>query len=162
NRWHNGHHGDRTGFFGFFECRDDREAAAALLASAERWLLERGLTTVRGPISPSMNHECGLLVDGFSTPPTVMTSRNPPYYGSLIECAGYAKVQDLLGYWIPARTKLAVPDRVRELAEHTRRRTRVHFRELNVNALEQEARKVLELYCDAWVANWGFVPPGWD
>jgi hypothetical protein len=162
NRWHNRHHGDRVGFFGFFECLDDRDAAAELLAAAEQWLRARGLDTVRGPMSPSMNHECGLLVDGFEAPPVLMTPWNPPYYGGLIESAGYAKVQDLLGYWIPTGDKLAVPDRVRRLAERALRNTRVTFRTLDVGTLEREARKVLDLYNEAWSGNWGFVPPSWD
>ena len=162
NRWHNRHHDDRVGFFGFFECLDDSDAARELLAAAEAWLRARGLTSVRGPISPSMNHECGLLVDGFETPPVLMTPWNPPYYGGLIEGAGYAKVQDLLAYWIPAGDKLAVPERVRRLAERALRKSRVTFRTLDVGTLEREARKVLDLYVEAWSGNWGFVPPSWD
>jgi hypothetical protein len=162
NRWHNRHHDDRVGFFGFFECLEDPEASAALFDAAERWLGERGLDRVRGPMSPSMNHECGLLVDGFDTPPTIMTAWNPPYYGRLLERAGYAKVKDLLGYYLQAGDKLAVPDRVRRLAERTRRTTGVTFRRLDVGTLQNEARKVLELYNQAWAGNWGFVPPSWD
>jgi hypothetical protein len=162
NRWHNRHHGDRVGFFGFFECLDDDEAARELLASASEWLAARGLTTVRGPMSPSMNHECGLLVDGFDTPPVLMTPWNPPYYGDLVEGAGFRRVQDLLAYYIPAGDKLAVPDRLRRLAERTLRNTRITFRTLDVGTLEQEARKVLQLYNEAWAGNWGFVPPSWD
>jgi hypothetical protein len=162
NRWHNRHQGDKVGFFGFFECLDDRETARELLAAAEAWLAARGLSPVRGPMSPSMNHECGLLVDGYDTPPVLMTPWNPPYYGDLIEAAGYAKVQDLLGYWIPAGDKLAIPDRVGRLAERTRARTGVTFRTLDVGTLEKEARKVLDLYNEAWAGNWGFVPPSWD
>ena len=162
NRWHNRHHGDRVGFFGFFDCADDREAAGELLRAAESWLAERGLGPVRGPISPSMNHECGLLVDGFELPPVVMTPWNPPYYGGLVEAAGYARAQDLLGFWIPAGDRLAVPERVRRLAERTLRKSGITFRTLDVGTLEREARKVLELYTEAWAGNWGFVPPSWD
>lgn len=162
NRWHNRHHGDRVGFFGFFDCADDSEASAALLGAAEAWLHARGLQASRGPMSPSMNHECGLLVEGFDVPATMLTAWNPPYQGGLIESAGYAKVQDLLGYYMPARERLAVPERIARLAERTRRKTRVTFREIDVGLLEREARKVLELYRDAWADNWGFVPPSWD
>jgi hypothetical protein len=80
----------------------------------------------------------------------------------MIEASGYAKVQDLLGYWVPAGDKLAVPERVRRLAERTLRNSRVTFRTLDVDVLEQEARKVLDLYNEAWAGNWGFVPPSWD
>ena len=162
NRWHNEHHGDRVGFFGFFECVDEPEAAEALFGAAERWLRERGLDRVRGPVSPSMNHECGLLVDGFEHPPVLMTPWNPPYYAALIERSGYTGAQDLLGYWVPAGDRLAVPERVARLAERVRQRTGVTFRELDAKVLEREARRVLALYSDAWGGNWGFVPPSWD
>lgn len=162
NRRHNRHHDDRVGFFGFFDCADDTEAAAALLGAAEEWLRGRGLQASRGPISPSMNHECGLLVEGFDVPATLMTTWNPPFQAELIEAAGYTKVQDLLGYYMPARERLAVPERMVRLAERTRERTRVTFREVDVQLLEREARKVHELYEDAWADNWGFVPPSWD
>jgi hypothetical protein len=162
NRWHNRHHHDSVGFFGFFDSADDQEAAGRLLAAAETWLAGRGLGPVRGPMSPSMNHECGLLVEGFDQPPVLMTPWNPRYYGSLLERAGYAKVQDLLGYYIPAGDRLAVPERVGRLAERTLRKSRITFRTLDVGTLEREARKVLELYDEAWTGNWGFVPPSWE
>lgn len=162
NRSHNRHHGDRAGFFGFLECAPDPDAAAALLRRAEGWLSDRGLERARGPISPSMNHESGLLVAGFRTPPTVMTPWNPEYYGELVEKAGYAPVQDLLAFDIPADGRLAVPARIHRLADRTRRTTGVTFRTLDVKTLESEARKVLELYCEAWEGNWGFTPPTWE
>ncbi len=162
NRRHNEHHGDRVGFFGFFECVHDAQAAAALLEAAEGWLRSRGLRASRGPISPSMNHECGLLVDGFERPPMIMTPWNPPYYGGLVEAAGYGKAQDLLGFWIPAGDPEAIPERLRRLAERTRRKTQVTFRTLDVDILQREARKVLQLYDEAWSGNWGFVPPSWE
>jgi len=162
NRWHNRHYGDRVGFFGFFECLDDPQAAAGLLGAAEMWLASRGLERCRGPISPSMNHECGQLVDGFDTPPTVMTAWNPPYYDSLVKGAGYGTAQDLVGYWLPAGDQLGVPDRVRRLAERTKRSSGLTFRPLDLKTLRHEARRVLELYNQAWADNWGFVPPSWE
>ncbi|MDX1646160.1 MAG: hypothetical protein R3304_03355 [Longimicrobiales bacterium] len=162
NRGHNRHHGDSVGFFGFFHCADDPEAARTLLRRAESWLRARSLTICRGPVSPSLNHEAGLLVEGFDTPPAIMTPWNPPYYGRLVEAAGYAKIRDLLGYDIPAEDGLAVPPRLRRLAERVAERTAVRFRRLELDSLEAEARKALELYCDAWSANWGFVPPRWE
>ena len=162
NRAHNQHHNDRVGFFGFFDAVDDEEVSAGLLHHAEGWLRDRALEHARGPISPSMNHESGLLVEGSEFPPAIMTPWNPTYYGRLIEAVGYTGVQDLLGYDITAGTTLAVPDRVRRLAERTARTTGVTFRTLDVGMLEQEARKILDLYCEAWDGNWGFTPPIWD
>jgi hypothetical protein len=162
NGWHNAHHDDRVGFFGFFECRDDQEAASGLLDRAETWLEVRGLNAARGPVSPSMNHECGVLVDGFDSPPVIMTPWNPAYYGPLIERAGYSRAKDLLGYYLPAGDSLAVPDRVRRLAERALQKTRLVFRPWNFDTMEEEVREAFDLYCDAWDGNWGFVPPSWE
>ena len=109
-----------------------------------------------------MNHECGVLVDGFEFPPVVMTPWNPSYYGPLIEWAGYARVRDLLRYHLPGGDELAVPDRVRRLAERTLKRTRLIFREWDFDTMEKEVRNAFDLYCDAWDGNWGFVPPSWE
>ena len=162
NRWHNEHHDDRVGFFGFFECRDDQEAANALFERAEGWLGGRGLRSVRGPVSPSMNHECGVLVDGLDFPPVIMTPWNPAYYGTLIEGAGYSCARDLLGYYLPAGDEMVVPDRVRRLAERTLQKTRLVFRAWDFDTMEEEVRAAFDLYCDAWEGNWGFVPPSWE
>ena len=162
NRWHNDHHDDRVGFFGFFECRDDQEVANGLFERAEAWLGARGLESARGPVSPSMNHECGVLVDGFDFPPVMMTPWNPPYYGPLIERAGYSPARDLLGYYLPAGDELAVPDRVRRLAERKLQRTGLVFRTWNFDTMEEMVREAFDLYCDAWDGNWGFVPPSWE
>ena len=162
NRRHNDHHGDRVGFFGFFDCCDDQEAANGLFEQAEGWLGERGLTSARGPVNPSMNHECGVLVEGFAFPPVIMTPWNPSYYDSLIARAGYAQVRDLLGYYIPAGDKIALPDRVCRLAERTLQRSGLVFREWDFGTMEAEVRNAFDLYCDAWDENWGFVPPSWE
>ena len=162
NRWHNDHHDDRVGFFGFFDCRDDQEAANGLFERAEGWLGDRGLHSVRGPVNPSMHYECGVLVDGFEFAPMIMTPWNPSYYDSLIERAGYAPARDLLGYHLPAGDQFAVPDRVRRLGERTLQRTRLVFREWDFDTMEEEVRNAFDLYCDAWAGNWGFVPPSWE
>ena len=46
----------------------------------------------------STNDECGLLVEGFDTPPVLMMPHNPRYYPPLLESAGLVKVKDLLAY----------------------------------------------------------------
>ena len=46
---HNEFHGERTGFFGFFECQEDRDASAALVDAARDWLRPRGLDRLRAP-----------------------------------------------------------------------------------------------------------------
>ena len=98
NHLHNEVHEDKVGFFGFFECVDDQQVAKKLFEIAEDWIASKGLDTLRGPASFSLNDECGLLVDGFETPNVVLMPHNPPYYQRLIEGAGFTKAKDLLAY----------------------------------------------------------------
>ena len=45
---HNRVHGEKIGFFGFFECEDDREAAARSSAAAEAWVRGVASRAARG------------------------------------------------------------------------------------------------------------------
>src|SRR4029434_5135132 len=88
---------DKVGFFGFFECEYDEGAIRALFAAATEWVRARGFDTLRGPASFSVNDECGLLVDGYDTPPTLMMPHNPPWYTRGIGDGGVEKATELLG-----------------------------------------------------------------
>jgi hypothetical protein len=99
NDAHNDRHQERLGFFGFFECADDSEAARALFDAAQAWLAAEGMTAIRGPANPSLNYECGLLVDGFHLPPQFMMTYNHRWYERLILENGFAWVQDLFAFW---------------------------------------------------------------
>jgi hypothetical protein len=160
NRAHNEFHKDRVGFFGFFECRDDPEAAAALFGAAESWLRDRRLDTMRGPMNPSTNHECGMLVRGFRWHPMVMTTWNPRYYPALVESLGFAKAKDLLAYFFPMQGQRAfeMPERYRIHAERALKGQRLTFRDLDLKQFKQETERCWEIYNSAWDTNWGFVP----
>lgn len=155
NRRHNIVHGATDGFFGFFECDNDPEAAAALLDIAAGWLRDRGLTTVLGPTNPSTNYECGLLVDGFDDPPLVMMPYNPPYYPKLVEAAGFAPTKDLLSWRLPDNDP---PAAVARVAEAIRGRGGVRVRSLDMGRFKAEVAVIGEIYHSAWADNWGFVP----
>ncbi|NBW97131.1 MAG: N-acetyltransferase, partial [Planctomycetia bacterium] len=85
NAGHVERYGEARGFFGFFECDDDPAAAGALFDAARSWLRGQGMTAIRGPANPSLNYECGLLIEGFDTPPFFMMTHNKPYYPALVE-----------------------------------------------------------------------------
>ena len=95
DRNHNRFHEENAGFFGFFESVDNVNVARALLERARQWVFERGAKFLRGPVSPSTNYECGLLVDGFDSSPMVMMTYNPRYYPGLMEQVGLAKAKVL-------------------------------------------------------------------
>ena len=160
NRAHNTFHRDNVGFFGFFECAEDQEAANALFAAAETWLRGRGLDTMRGPMNPSTNHECGMLVRGFRWHPMIMTTWNPRYYPTLVENAGFAKAKDLLAYFFPMDGERAfeMPERVTALAKRALGGKEITFRELDFKHFNDDVARAWEIYNDAWDDNWGFFP----
>jgi hypothetical protein len=159
NRAHNRFHGDRVGFWGFFECIDDQKVADALFEAAGAWLAARGLETMRGPMNPSTNYECGLLVAGFEHRPTFMTAWNPAYYDTLCAGAGFAKAKDLLGFWFPAAEPgYVLPAFVEKQADRALERGRITFRDLDPRHFDREVAACWEIYNDAWERNWGFVP----
>ncbi len=159
NRTHIDFHEEPVGFFGLFECEDDREAAGALLDTVESWLRERDLSIVRGPFNLSTNDELwspGILLTGFDRPPVVMMAHGRPYYASLVEAAGYVKCKDLLAYWVDAET--AGLDRLAKTVDVIRRRAGVTMRDLDMKQLPAEIERIQEIYNSAWERNWGFVP----
>ena len=164
NRAHNQFHADRVGFFGFFESKNDQDVANALFAAAEQWLRSRGLDTIRGPMNPSTNHECGMLVQGYEQHPMIMTTWNPPYYPGLVETAGFLKTKDLLAYFFPrvGNEVFELPDRYRQHAERALRGQRLTFRDLNLKDFDREVERCWEIYNSAWEKNWGFFPMSHD
>jgi len=155
NRAHNEFHEDKVGFFGFFESIDDQEVADAVFAAAAAWLGEHGLDTMRGPASFSTNDECGLLVDGFETPPTILNPHNPPYYVQLVERAGFTKAKDLFQYRTPS---YELPERLHRAAEKVQKRFQITLRPIDMKRFEEEVDAIKPLYNGAWEKNWGFVP----
>jgi GNAT superfamily N-acetyltransferase len=156
NHAHNQFHGDRVGFFGGFECEDDRAVADALLDSAARWLAGRGMDVMRGPATHSTNEECGLLIDGFDEPPMVGMPYNPPYYAALLEGFGLAKAKDLFAWEI--RADQTIPEKIVRVAEIVRKSTNVVLRQVNFADYAAEIGRAMDVYNSAWARNWGFVP----
>lgn len=149
-------HGSNTGCFGMFESIDDPQVAHALLDSAAAWLRARGRTEIMGPIDYSTNYTCGLLIDGFDTPPRVMMNHNPPYYARLLESWGLEKAKDLWAWWFTADEKLLTmwSARYRRLTERGGFKVRpFHKREAKLDIQRSKA-----VYDGAWQKNWGYVP----
>jgi GNAT superfamily N-acetyltransferase len=106
-----------------------------------------------------VNDECGLLVDGFDTPPTLMMPHNPRYYIPLIERAGFDKAKDLLVYEGGSEEKyVPVPERLARATELIRQRQGVTLRPLNMKDFKGDVEKIKELYNIGWEDNWGFIP----
>ena len=157
DRHHNEFQGEKTGFFGYFESVDDRAVASTLFDAAALWARERKMRVLRGPTNPSLNDECGLLVDGFDSPPVLMMTYNPRYYPPLYEASGFRKAKDLLAFWFEIGPKPL--ERFRRVNERLRREEKTfRMRKISKKSLEADLPLVREVYNAAWEKNWGFVP----
>ena len=85
----NRRHGTQTGAFGFFDCIDDAEVADALLRTAERWLAQRGMTSISGNFNLTAMQQIGVMTDGFEHAPFTDMMWSPPHIASHLERAGY-------------------------------------------------------------------------
>jgi len=158
NHPHNERYEEKRGFFGFFECFDDQEASDELLATACQWLRQQGMTDVRGPVHPSLNYECGLLVEGFDSPPTFLIPYNRDYYGRLIEGFGFVKVQDLLSYEAEIAMLEKLDPKLMFVINEATKRFKVHCRPLDRKRFSQDVRAFLEIYNQSLQQTWGYVP----
>jgi len=156
NNRHNKVHNENVGFFGFFETIKDYEVAKKLLDTVMEWAQKKSLDYIRGPENYSQNDVCGLLVDGFDTPPVILMAHNPPYYQNFIEEYGFTKAMDMWAYCMDKTTQ--IPARVVKIVERIKERSNVNFRSINKKDIKNEVERVKQVYNHAWEKNWGFVP----
>lgn len=150
-------HQDKVGFFGFFESMEDGEIAKSLFSKVKDWLRDKGMQKALGPMNPSTNDECGLLIKGFQSSPVLMMPYNPIYYPSFLERLGWEKAMDLYAYLIDKST--LVEERLSRIIELVKRREpELWVRPIQLNQIEEELKIIKEIYNQAWSRNWGFVP----
>jgi GNAT superfamily N-acetyltransferase len=149
---------ERRGYFGFFECVDDAKVAAGLFDAARQWLADRDIHRVRGPLSPGLNYEIGLLVEGFDTPPTFLIPHNPPYYAQLIEGCGFHQAQDLYSFTGKVSRLGEVQAKRKRVSEQIQARYGITVRPMNKKRFVEDVRMFLDIYNRSLVAHWSFVP----
>ncbi|MGD9664606.1 MAG: N-acetyltransferase [Novosphingobium sp.] len=147
--------GPGTGNWGMFEAEDEG-VAGALIAAAEAWLREQGITRVLAPISLSVWEEPGLLTHGHDHPPMVMMGHNSPHYQGWIEALGYRVAKVLRTYDLDVTRQF--PPLVQRIVKSGERNERITVREVELKQFDREAAIILDILNDAWSDNWGFVP----
>ncbi len=158
NNGHNKRFGEKRGFFGFFDCIDDQQAANMLFMEASKYLKSEGMDDVRGPCNPSLNYELGTLVEGFDTPPTFMMTYNWPYYDKLITGFGFEKTQDLYAYEANISMLKTIDPKLKFVIDEVKRRFNVTLRAANRKKFGDEVKLFLKIYNEALQGTWGFVP----
>lgn len=147
----------KAAFFGFFESIDDAQVVRALFEAVQNWARPKGVKRILGPMNPTTNDECGLLIEGFDSPPVFMMTYNPRYYVTRFEENGLRKAKDLLAFHIDLAT---LPmDRLSRIAAKVRARNpELAFRPVLRKTLKQDIGSIKAIYNAAWQDNWGFVP----
>jgi len=146
---------DDTGFWGMLEVEDNIETFQALFNTAETWLAKHGMKRAQGPFNLSINQECGLLIDGFDTPPSMMMGHVPPYYAEHIEQCGHSKEKDLLAY-ILTDEALELSATRKMIVKKTQKR--IQTRSIKKSQFDKDLETIFSIFNDAWAQNWGFVP----
>ena len=157
NNLHNQIHKDKLGFFGFYETVDDQEVTNDMLDHCKAWLKERGLDSMRGPVSPSMNEENSILIEGRDGPPKVGMAYTPEYYQTHLENYGLHKAKDLLAFYIHY-DRISKMEKLARVSKLAKERYKMNIRQLNMKDFKNELEKFKEIYNKAWELNWGFVP----
>lgn len=144
----NGDWAEDNAMFGFFECIEDYDVAAALLDAAVGWARERGRSRIWGPWRLDYEDAHGLLVKGWDRPAVVMCAHNPPYYPALVERYGFLKGRrDSLAF---AFDRLPgggdpIPEKLHRVAELVKRRGRVSVRRANFDDWDNELEMAVDI-----------------
>lgn len=146
---------EKAGFFGFFECINDHEVSDALLNKAQDELKAQGMDIMRGPMNFSTNEECGFLIEGFDSPPMLMTPYNFPYYNELMNAYGMVKSKDLYAFIYETQEEL--PEKVLRVASMAEKKG-ITIRPIDKKNFIYDMQSFKRLYNSAWEKNWGFIP----
>lgn len=144
----------KCGAFGFFECIHDDCVAQSLFSTAAKWLKEQGMEYMRGPVNPSTNYTCGVLVDGFDCYPSLMMPWNPPYYAQMLENWHAYKEQDLFAYRITNNCEV----QKNSIEQNTDQENLFTVRKASKKTLASDIKIMLDLYRKSWAKNWYFSP----
>jgi len=158
NRLHDELYHDATGFFGFFECEDDPEAAGALLEAAAGYCRARGRTRMVGPLGFAIYDEVGTLIDGFDSLPALLQTHNPRYYPRLLEGWGLAKWTDWHALWVANKGPQSIPPNIDARIDAILARNSFVLRRPTPSEVMRRKDEVLELFNEARKNNPGHVP----
>jgi hypothetical protein len=142
-----------TGGIGFFECINDQAAANFMFDYCKKWLQERGMEAMDGPINFGERDKWwGLVVEGYYSPLYGM-NYNPPYYVPLFENYGFQVYFNQLCYGMVVKDKL--DDKFRE--RHAKIAADPDFRseKIKKNQLEKYAADFTYVYNKAWAGHGG-------
>jgi hypothetical protein len=145
-----GLHDQPTGGIGFFECIDNQEAANCLFDTAKKWLKNKGMEAMDGPINfGEPDSYWGLLIDGF-THPSYEVAYNPPYYQQLFEKYGFKTFYKQEGFHLDITKEF--PERFMKIAEWVSKKPGYHFEHFKWAEMDKFTADFAEVFNEAWAS----------
>ena len=139
--------------FGFLRSARDGETVAALLDAARGVAARHRRPEIHGPLSFTINHEVGALVEPAVRAPMLRMPRTPDWLPGMIEAAGFVPLGDVLACTLDlareghrARFAVLAARRPGDMA-------RLRLRRLDRRDYAAEVARVAALYDDAWADN---------
>jgi hypothetical protein len=144
-----------TGGMGFFECIEDKSAAFLLFDACKKWLEERNMEAMDGPINfGEKDRYWGLLVNGFDHPPIYANSYNPSYYQAFFESYGFQTYFNQHNFIRPLDIQL--PDKYIERFKRVEKNKDYSLKMIDKSNLEKYAEDFRTIYNAAWVTHDNF------
>jgi hypothetical protein len=146
-----------TGGCGFFEVIEDRSAAFLLFDTAKKWLAERGMEAMDGPVNLGENdNHWGLLVEGFMQQGFGMPY-NKRYYKEFFEDYGFKNYYEQYSYHRILRDEKKkleqFPVRIMKIAEWLTKRPGYSFRHFEF----RESLKYINDICQIYNTTWTYL-----
>jgi hypothetical protein len=125
NKKYNDKFNKKEARFGWIDYKDDQSISSLLLDTVEQWAIQKGMTSIHGPLGFTDFDGEGMLIEGFDEVSTLGSIYNYPYYPKHIENLGYEKNVD----WIEFNVKLppTTPEKISRIAEIALQRNRLHI-----------------------------------
>jgi len=145
-----------TGGCGFFECVDDKKYAFLLFDTAKKWLSDRGMQAMDGPINFGENDNYwGLLVDGFM-PPAIGMPYNHTYYKMFFEEYGFKTYYEQYSYNLDLGKKF--PERFWKIAEWVAKKPDFTFEHFDFSNQKKYIDDIVSVYDQAWEFHDNYTP----
>lgn len=143
-------HEQPTGGIGFFECINSQDAANMLFDGARKWLTERDMEAMDGPINfGETDKYWGLLVEGF-THPAYEIAYNFPYYRALFESYGFETYYNQEGFHLDITKPL--PERFGKIADWILKKPDYAFEHFSWNKKEKQVKDFTVVFNEAWAS----------
>ena len=148
---------EQSARFGWIDFIEDQEVLDTMMEEVQKWAVEKGMTKIKGPLGFTDLDKEGLLVEGFEQLSPFTCIYNFPYYGPLLEKAGFTKDAD----W--TQRIVTVPDefpRMMKLADAIAERAGVHVVQIkNKKELRKEADYLFrKVYNETFAPLYEFAP----